>query len=85
MGGECSALYMRAWRKTPTGHQKVLQDIDRLLTEAPDEASRHDLDRLRDSLNSPQMLDMAREVMSKPRSPGTIWCSNSTTRCCRRS
>ena len=58
--------------KTPAGHQKLLQDIERLLEEAPDEASRRDLERLRESLNSPQMLDMAREVMSKPRSPGTL-------------
>jgi hypothetical protein len=58
--------------KTPAGHQKLLQDIERLLAEAPDEASRRDLERLRDSLNSPQMLDMAREVMSKPRTPGTL-------------
>ncbi|HEU5134011.1 MAG TPA: hypothetical protein VFU13_02605 [Steroidobacteraceae bacterium] len=58
--------------KTPAGHQKLLQDIERLLAEAPDEASRRDLERLRESLNSPQMLDMAREVMSKPRSPGTL-------------
>src|SRR6478736_5711516 len=58
--------------KTPTGHQKMLQDIERLLAEAPDEASRRDLERLRDSLNSPQMLEMAREVMNKPRTPGTL-------------
>jgi hypothetical protein len=58
--------------KTPAGHEKLLQDIERLLAEAPDEASRRDLERLRDSLNSPQMLDMAREVMSKPRTPGTL-------------
>jgi hypothetical protein len=58
--------------KTPAGHEKMLQDIERLLAEAPDEASRRDLERLRESLNSPQMLDMAREVMSKPRSPGTL-------------
>jgi len=58
--------------KTPAGHQKLLQDIERLLAEAPDEASRRDLERLRESLNSPQMLDMAREVMSKPRTPGTL-------------
>jgi len=58
--------------KTPAGHQKLLQDIERLLAEAPDDASRRDLERLRDSLNSPQMLDMAREVMSKPRSPGSL-------------
>jgi hypothetical protein len=58
--------------KTPAGHEKLLQDIERLLAEAPDEASRRDLERLRESLNSPQLLDMAREVMSKPRSPGTL-------------
>jgi hypothetical protein len=58
--------------KTPAGHQKLLQDIEHLLAEAPDEASRRDLERLRDSLNSPQMLEMAREVAGKPRSPGTL-------------
>jgi len=58
--------------KTPANHQKMLQDIERLLAEAPDDASRRDLERLRESLNSPQMLDMAREVMSKPRTPGTL-------------
>ncbi len=50
----------------------MLQDIDRLLAEAPDDASRRDLERLRDSLNSPQMIEMAREVMNKPRSPGAL-------------
>ena len=58
--------------KTPSGHQKMLQDIERLIAEAPDEASRRDLERLRDSLNSPQMLEMAREAMSKPRASGTL-------------
>jgi hypothetical protein len=59
--------------KTPAGHQKLLQDIERLLAEAPDEASRRDLERLRESLNSPQMLDMARELASgKARQAGTL-------------
>jgi hypothetical protein len=58
--------------KTPSGHQKMLQDIERLIAEAPDEASRRDLERLRDSLNSPQMLEMAREAMSKPRASGAL-------------
>jgi hypothetical protein len=58
--------------KTPAGHQKSLQDIEQLLADAPDEASRRDLERLRDSLNSPQMIEMAREVMNKPRSPGSL-------------
>lgn len=58
--------------KTPAGHQKSLQDIERLLAEATDETSRRDLERLRDSLNSPQMLEMAREVAKKPRERGTL-------------
>ena len=58
--------------KTPAGHQKMLQDIERMIAEAPDEASRRDLERLRDSLNSPQMLAMVREAMNKPRSAGTL-------------
>jgi hypothetical protein len=59
--------------KTPAGHQKLLQDIERLLAEAPDEASRRDLERLRDSLNSPQMLAMARDLASgKARPSGPL-------------
>jgi hypothetical protein len=46
--------------KTPTEHQKVLQDLDRLMNEATDEASRNEIRRLRDSLNTPQMIEMAR-------------------------
>ena len=59
--------------KPPAGHQKSLQEIERLLAEAPDDASRRDLERLRDSLNSPQMLKMAREQASAvPRAPGNL-------------
>jgi hypothetical protein len=46
--------------KTPVEHQKVLQDLDRLMSEATDEASRAEIRRLRESLNSPQMIEMAR-------------------------
>jgi hypothetical protein len=46
--------------KGPADHQKLLQDLDRMLSEAPDEASREEIRRLRDSLNTPQMLEMAR-------------------------
>ncbi|MEO8017707.1 MAG: hypothetical protein ABI769_07830 [Pseudomonadota bacterium] len=45
---------------TPAEHQKVLQDLDRLMSEATDEASREEIRRLRDSLNTPQMIEMAR-------------------------
>jgi hypothetical protein len=43
-----------------------LADIERMLAEAPDEASRRDLERLRDSLNSPQMRDMAAAIEASP-------------------
>lgn len=46
--------------KAPIDHQKVLQDLDRLLDEAPDAASREEILRLRNSLNSPEMIEMAR-------------------------
>jgi hypothetical protein len=46
--------------QTPTGHRKVLRDLDRLMNEATDEASREEIRRLRDSLNTPEMIEMAR-------------------------
>jgi hypothetical protein len=46
--------------KTPSEHQKVLQDLDRLMTEATDEPSRNEIRRLRDTLNTPEMIEMAR-------------------------
>ena len=64
-------------------HQKVLQDLDRMLAEAPDEASRDEIRRLRDSLNAPQMLDMARAAREQRFAAHQhIRCSNFTTRCC---
>ena len=59
--------------KPPTEHEKLLRDIDRLLTEAPDEASRRDLKRLKESVNSPEMLAMARDLEThRPRQRGTL-------------
>jgi hypothetical protein len=46
--------------KAPPDHRKVLQELDRLLSEAPDEASREEILRLRNSLNTPEMIEMAR-------------------------
>jgi len=46
--------------KGPTEHQKLMQDLDRMLDEATDEASREEIRRLRNSLNTPEMLEMAR-------------------------
>ena len=48
--------------KPPAEHQKVLKDLDRLLSEATDEASRAEIQRLRDSLNTPAMIEMVRAV-----------------------
>ncbi len=52
--------------KAPTEHRKVLQDLDRLLDEAPDEASREEIRRLRNSLNTPEMIEMARAARRNP-------------------
>jgi hypothetical protein len=52
--------------KPPTEREKLLGDIERMLAEAPDEASRQDLLRLRESLNSPQMRDMAKAIETSP-------------------
>lgn len=51
----------------PSEREKLLADIDRMLAETTDEASRKDLERLRDSLNSPQMRDMAQAVDASPK------------------
>ena len=41
---------------------KLLQHIDSLIAQAPDEATRKDLERMRARLDSPEMLDMARDL-----------------------
>src|ERR1043165_6162753 len=51
----------------PTEREKLLADIERLLAEAKDDDSRRDLERLRESLNSPQMRDMARAIETAPK------------------
>src|SRR5689334_8832432 len=53
----------------PSGiREKLLADIEKQLAEAPDEATRQELERLRESMNSPRMLDMARDLeKSTPR------------------
>jgi hypothetical protein len=57
----------------PTEHRKVLQDIERLLAEAPDEATRAELTQLRDRLSSPALRDMARELESnRPKARGDL-------------
>ena len=59
--------------RPPSEHQKLLQHIDQLLAEAPDEASRLELQRLRDRVTAPEMVEMARELeSSRPRQDGNL-------------
>jgi hypothetical protein len=51
--------------KPPAEHQKVLEDLERLMSEATDEASRAEIQRLRDSLNTPEMIEMVRAAERK--------------------
>jgi hypothetical protein len=51
----------------PNEREKLLADIERMLAEGPDDASRKDLERLRESLNSPQMRDMAQAIETTPK------------------
>jgi len=46
----------------PTELQKLLQHIDQLISQAPDDPSRAELQRLRARLDTKEMLDMARNL-----------------------
>jgi len=48
-------------------HKKLLSDLDRAVSEATDEATRRELEHLRERLSSPEMLEMARELAARPR------------------
>lgn len=51
-----------------TEHQKLLEEIERRMAEAPDEAARAELAALRERLNSPVVRNMARDLeKSRPR------------------
>lgn len=57
----------------PNEHRKTLQEIDRLLAEAPDEAARAELRRLRERLDAPEIRDMARALEgTAPRAKGNL-------------
>ena len=47
--------------------QKLLQHIDQLIEQAVDEGSRAELERLKARLNTPEMLDMARDLAGSRR------------------
>jgi hypothetical protein len=46
----------------PTELQKLMQHMDQLIEQAPDDATRQDLQRLRARLGSPEMVDLAQEM-----------------------
>ena len=53
--------------------QKLLQQLDQQIAQAGDEETRQELQRLRARLDSPEMLNMARELAgSRPRDPATL-------------
>jgi hypothetical protein len=57
----------------PTELQKLLQHIDQLIEQASDEASRQELRRMRDRLNSPEMRDLERQFAgSRPKNPANL-------------
>jgi hypothetical protein len=47
-------------------HQKLLEEIDRRMSEAPDEAARAELAALRARLNSPDVRNLARDLEKTP-------------------
>jgi hypothetical protein len=47
--------------------QKLLQHIDQLIEQASDETSRAELERLKSRLNTPEMVDMARQLATSRR------------------
>jgi hypothetical protein len=48
--------------QTPSELQKLLQHIDQQLAQTTDEGTRQELQRLRARLNTPEMLDLARDL-----------------------
>ena len=55
-----------------TEHQKLLEEIDRRMSEAPDEAARAELAALRARLNSPDVRNLARVLEASPPRRGNL-------------
>jgi len=56
-----------------TEHQKLLEEIDRRMTQATDSAARAELAALRERLTSPEVVGMARELeRTRPRRRGDL-------------
>jgi hypothetical protein len=49
-----------------TEHDKLLEEIERRMAQAPDEAARAELAALRARLDSPEVRDMARDLETRP-------------------
>jgi len=55
-----------------TEHRKLLEEIDRRMSEAPDEAARVELAALRARLNSPDIRNLARDLEKSPPRRGNL-------------
>jgi hypothetical protein len=55
---------------TRSEHEKLLRHVEALIAQAPDEATREDLLRLRERLDTPEMLALARELAASRAAPG---------------
>lgn len=58
--------------KPTAEHEKVLQHIDQLIAEAPDEAARRELRQMRERLSAPELVDMAKQARERPRRRGKL-------------
>lgn len=57
----------------PTELQKLMRHIDQLIEQAPDDATRSDLQRLRARLETPEMVDLAQEMSRhRPADPSSL-------------
>ena len=66
----CLPMNQSPLNQTPGELRKLLQHIDQLIAQAPDEPTRAELQGLKARLNTPEMLDMARDLAgSRPSDP----------------
>ena len=66
MARECNAYDCRSMTDPRSEHQKLLEEIDRRMSEAPDEAARAELATLRARLNSRDVRNLARDLEKSP-------------------
>src|SRR5688500_4785269 len=66
-------LYCAVMNQPTSELQRLLQQLDQQIAQASDEPTRLELQRLRSRLESPEMLNMARELAgSRPSDPASL-------------